>query len=204
MQTGDPKRFLVTWQQGSWKSLYAVNLMAFYSLVISNIVVKWHPNYSYFEWKEKDLYNFYDNYKDNRLKSAFFFDEAGINQNNRDFASATSKIINEIIALARKTWMDFYFIAQNMGQFDKFVRNNFQYRIHLNKYYEYWRMVVEAIIRKNIGLTSWSEWVRYTVSIQKMQFLLENLQNTGLKYDTRDASKIKKTAKWLKAEDINL
>jgi hypothetical protein len=42
-----------------------------------------------------------------------------------------------MIVLARKTGMDFYFIAQNMGQFDKFVRNNFQYWIHLNKYFEF-------------------------------------------------------------------
>jgi hypothetical protein len=79
-----------------------------------------------------------------------------------------------------------------MGQFDKFVRNNFQYWIHLNKYFEFWEMVTEAIIRKNTGLQSWYEGTRYTVSIQKMKHLLENLKNTWLEYDTRDASKMQK------------
>ena len=124
------KKVAINWLSGSWKTLLAVFFSYFYKNVFSNFDIKW-KKITKLKYKED-----FDKIFENQNKKALIIDEWWNEFSSRNSMSEQNKMISEIDNTARKWNCDTYLIMQRFYSIDINLRNNFNFLIEPQVYFD--------------------------------------------------------------------
>jgi hypothetical protein len=178
------RKIIIYWEQGHWKTMFAVFLSFAFSRVYWNINIKRNgKNITHFIKKKEQFLSF----SFSPVTWVCVLDEMGINFNSKKWTSEANSILEKWFFLCRKYNISPVFVAQRFGSIPVDMRELVStfWLVKMTKIHRRW---THPVFRCDFQLTD-NEWIPFTAKTFELD-LISFLKFYEVEYDTLESSLI--------------